>query len=154
MTRMTGVVRFAAIAGLLFVAASAQIGFAQPVWAVAGDYTFSSYVTTPNGAPVCMEHWRFGEDGIKTIFRGDQSLRMKSKFETDGKVYYLVEEKLDATQQDDCLSGLRPDVSTPRRYPIVRLNGGGFFICKRLVNPLNVSDCYGRAFPEHSARPN
>jgi hypothetical protein len=148
-TRVIHTQGIAVLVGLLLSVVQAHPSIAAPEWPSGRDYTFRSFAYDKNGRDVCYEHWHFGADGIKTITHDKQILRMKYKIEHDKISYYLVEEKVDQSQAEDCLSTLRADLSAPRRYLMARMVNGSFILIKHTDDParmpLMVADLYGQA---------
>jgi hypothetical protein len=144
MMRFTHTQGVAALAGLLLAVVQAPASMAAPEWLSDKNFTFGSFAYDQDARLVCNERWHFGADGIKTITLGKRTLRMKYKIEDGATGTYLVEEKLDSSQGDDCLSTLRDNASTPRRYMLARMTNGSFLLVKR-NEPLLPDDFYGRA---------
>jgi hypothetical protein len=149
----------AVAAGLLLPVAPTAPGTTGPAWPSGNDYSFFSFARDNSGHALCYEQWHFGTDNIKTITHSKQTLRMKYRIERDRSGGYLVEEKVDRAQVDDCLSTLRDDQTGPRRYAFVKLANGSFFLVKHKKDPtkndaMMPADLYGRADIQHPAKSN
>lgn len=138
-------------AGLMMLAmATSGVSAAQEAepFRLEGLYLFHT-TAQQDGAPVCMESWEFGPDGVMLVRSGQERVRKRYRFETDRDGHWIVSEMLETNGAPDCM-GRRSTGVAPgeNRVFLLIMNDGTINTCEPPQRTAGgapyVSGCYGK----------
>jgi hypothetical protein len=134
----------------LIAPAFADLGSIEP-GVLRGDFYFYTYAQK-NGKPVCSERWRFGDDGILTIFNGQEVLtehfrveEREAPFENSTKTWKssrLLASDAVSNGLPDCL-GHTNSGFTALEDVIYRAEDGSIVLCRLFTKFMS---CYGHLY--------
>ncbi len=131
--------RAAACVGAV-LAASLSAASAEPP---AGNYEFRS-VAQKDGAPVCVEHWDFGGDGVLTVRSGEEIVHAHFTLVHDAAGDWIVTTNIDTNGRSDCMGQSRTTLPEGEsRIYWFATNDGTINLCPPPARePVYVSGCF------------